>query len=232
MKIVYTQKGLEFRKELRHDIEVSRYRAFHSPEYRNTSKFTFKPNMHTHTSFKNHMQETDRSFKLPDFDNVKVEVIKTARGEVKERPLVLAKELEKDKNCEVTQYNLDEKNSIILRKLLNDRPPNIHRKASLGMILPPKAPQQSNSVVDIIGTVESPSHWRYFENKKKQYNRFLSPQSSSHNSSRKCLPKMKQRHFSPELTQNYSPVENKFPFNVEKIFRKHAEEQEKRQMLR
>lgn len=120
--------------------------------------------------FKNNMQMTtdtdDKSFRLPNFESVKIELVKTNKGEIKEKPAALTKELEKNDFHELTQYNLDNhKNSFKIQNLLNYKPENIHRKASHGMILPPKPEKQTHSILDILGTVESPSHWRYFQNK-------------------------------------------------------------------
>lgn len=51
-------------------------------------------------------------------------------------------------------------------------------------------------------------------------------------SSHKLLPNVRQRNFSPEVNQQRSYLESGFPFNMDKIFRKHAEQEEKRQKLR
>ena len=153
---------------------------------------------------------------------------KTPRGEIKERPLMLNKDLQKDENYEVTQIQLNDKNIIYLQNLLNQKPRNLHRKASEGMIMPPKQSIESASFLDILGTVESPSHWRFFENKKKQRNS-PSPPSNNIESYKKHLPAMKNRHFSPDSSQPI--LEAGYPFNVEKIFRRQAEENEKRNKL-
>lgn len=120
-------------------------------------------------------------------------------------------------------------NIAYLQSLLNQKPSNLHRKASVGMILPAKKSLGAASFLDIIGTVESPSHWRYFENKKKQN----SPSPSFINTSQyksKYLPEMKGRHFSPDASQ--PSLETGYPFNIEKIMRKQAEENEKRHKFR
>lgn len=232
MKIVYTQKGLEVRKQLKNDLEnQQRFKGFPTVRNLRNQRALNKYNSNGTSTFMNtNVYDSTQTLHLPDFDNVKIGIIKTARGEIKEKPMVLAKELEKDQDCEVTEYNLDDKNSILLHDFLNERPNNLHKKASQGMILSPKVPKASNSILDIIGTVESPSHWRYFENKKKERNMFLSPSSSNLNTYRRNLPNMKNRHFSPETT--HSKLEVGFPFNVEKIFRKHAEEEKKWQKIR
>lgn len=121
-------------------------------------------------------------------------------------------------------------NIAYLQNILNQRPRNLHRKASEGMILPPKLSFGSASFLEILGTVESPSHWRYFENKMKQRK---SPSPSNNNVDlfkTKHLPMMKGRHFSPEASQ--PSLETGYPFNVEKILRRQAEENEKRQKFR
>jgi hypothetical protein len=234
MKLVYTQKGLEYRKELKNSLlQFDRF-----DDYRGTdnplldSKMRSNKNLHENSFLKGNNKELDGSFKLPDFENLRVEVVKTARGEIKEKPFMLAKELDKEKYRESAQFNLGNQNPNKLSILLSDVPPNIHKNASKGMILPPKPPLQTSSVVDILGTVESPSHWRYFENKKKELRSF-SPSAKNLKSFNDQMMNSKKRFFSPEATStNFTSLENKFPFNFEKIFRKHAQEQEKRKVIR
>lgn len=181
--------------------------------------------------------EKDSSFNLPDFENVKIEIVKTARGEIKEKPVALINELKNLESGEVSQLNLNLKNSRMLKKLINKNPQNfnekIHRNTSKKIFPRRERQLQTSSVLDILGTVESPSHWRFFENKKRGSSRMLSPQNIITKNNSKKLALMNQRHFSPEITtKSFNNFENKFPFNVEKIFRKHAEQEEKRQIIR
>lgn len=237
--MVYTQKGLEFRRTLKNEIDnEDTTRELKTKGYKKDSSKFRNINVPNLNSFlKGTLNESNSSFKLPDFTKVKVDIIKTARGEIKEKPLYLTRELDPDQNTLnsplkspqstyfLTQYPLNPNSTSKLQSLLNGRPPNIHSQFSKNMILTPKAPLQSTSVVDILGSVESPSHWRYFENKS----RMLSPSTKSAQNLTKNVHK--SRHFSPEATDSEG-LDRKYPFNVEKIFRKHAEEQEKRQFIR
>jgi hypothetical protein len=231
MKMVYTQKGLDFRKELKSELEHTHKVQNYITITHRSSNSKFKFGQKINSFLKGTTNDNDKSFKFPDFENLKVEVVKTSRGEIKERPLALVSELDNHENFEVAHYNLNNKNTRILKRLLNDEPANIYRKYSVGNLNPPKIPRQTTSFMNILGMVESPSHWRFFENKKNQTNRMFSPQASDMRSSRH-FPSMDKLKGTQDTEHNYATLDNKFPYNIEKIFRKHAEQQEKRQSLR
>lgn len=167
MRIIFTQKGLEFRKELKNEHEVlNQYKQFESPQSKESKKtLGYNSSKAIPNMYKSTGHDTDRSIKLPNFESMKIELIKTSDGEVMEKPVILTKELEKKNRFEVTYYDLNEGSTQKVQKMLNYHPENIHVKASNGMILPPKPDKHTHSIVDILGTVESPSHWRYFQNK-------------------------------------------------------------------
>ena len=169
MKLVYTKKGLEFRKTLKTEVEgEERLDAYYKhPKTRISSKFKLN------SFLRPNQNEAEGSFKLPDFNNVKVEIVKTQKGEIKEKPSVLVGDAEEGKK--ISQYDLDGTNTGAIHKLLNDNPNNLHKNASKGLVYPPKSPLRSSSIYDILRTVESPSHWRYFENRHKKYSGMYSP---------------------------------------------------------
>mmetsp|Transcript_3418 Transcript_3418/g.2872 ORF Transcript_3418/g.2872 Transcript_3418/m.2872 type:complete len:222 (+) Transcript_3418:22-687(+) len=221
MKLVYTKKGLEFRKALKMEIEGGEQ----MDTYYNQNKAKGISRNKLTSFFKPNYNETEGSFKLPEFNNTKVELIKTSRGEVKEKPSVLVGDQEE--GMQLSQHNIDRMGIGTLRTMLNDKPNNLHNNASKGMILPPKNPHKSSSIYDILRTVESPSHWRYFENRSTRRSGMFSPISNTMNN--QSLAKHPREAFSPEVTRN-SIFENSF-ITDDKILRKHAEQEAKRRMI-
>ena len=229
MRIVYTKKGLEIRNKLKQEI-FEREREVIPASLLQVNRSNESINLNRIASLtRSGQNDVEKSLKLPKFETMKVELIKTPVGEYKERPFMLANEQINKAKYEVTEIDLNNNNTSVLQDLLNERPKHLHKKASEGMILPPKQTIKTTSFLDIIGTIESPSHWRYFENKKKQRTTNLSPANTNIETYKRNLPAMKTRHFSPEVNQQM--YETSFPFNVEKILRKQAEEDERRQKL-
>ncbi|CAI2375943.1 unnamed protein product [Moneuplotes crassus] len=223
MKLVYTKKGLEFRKSLKSEIESEQMDGYTPIQPRKISS-----RLRLSSFLKEETGQKETGFKLPDFDNVNVELIQTAKGEIKEKPLPLVNELE-TKEERMSRFYLNDRNSSKLQHILKDIPKTLHKTASKEMILPPKGPLQTSSFLDIIGKVESPSHWRFFQNKRQTMSGFFSPDDRSNPSN---LTSTKRRYFSPEATHtSLSPSETKFPFNIEKIFRKHAKKEAQRQVI-
>ena len=111
MRIIFTQKGLEFRKELKHELEDDKkIEEFKMSQFSRNKKSNDDNKFTNFRTFnKGNPNETDQSFKLPDFDAVKVELIKTSRGEIRERPFVLNKELIKDDNYDIKHIHLNDK---------------------------------------------------------------------------------------------------------------------------
>ncbi|CAI2376303.1 unnamed protein product [Moneuplotes crassus] len=227
MKLVYTKKGLEFRKSLKSDIETQQFRVYSPKLFRKkSSKFKLS------SFLKDDGNEIERTLQFPDFENVNVELIQTERGEIKEKPYSLVSELKTNKFKKKFKLFLDKRSSSRLRDMLKDVPTHLHKNASKEMILPPKNPLHTSSFLETIGTVESPSHWRFFENKRKSMPKIFSPDQRISRRNSISPSVIDGRHFSPELTRSsFNNIENKFPFNVEKIFRKHSQQEAKRQVI-
>jgi len=207
MRLVYTQKGLQFRRELKQDI-YNTSKLANCKSNPNLKKLSSKLNpsqMHpSNSALKVTMlNETNGSTNLPNFDSIKPEFLQTTRGETINKPLLMAGQAHQMNSNRATT----DKRSSGRRRL------------------------KSSSILDIISIEESPSHWRYFENKKRKHGFVISPDPKLQTV--RQVSCQKQRFFSPSASAtNFNKFESQYPFNAEKIYRKHAQEQEKRQKIR
>ena len=79
MRIIFTQKGLEFRKDLKHELDDNKkIEEFKMSQFSRNKKSN---DDHKYSQFRTFNRgvpnETDKSFKLPDFETLKVELIIT-----------------------------------------------------------------------------------------------------------------------------------------------------------
>ena len=127
MRITYTQKGLELRNKLKQEI-FERGRETLPNKFDQSKRSNESIHFGGFTSLpRNGHNGNDKSLKLPGFETIKVELIKTPKGEIKEKPVLLTKELSNTDRYEITEINLNENNSSILQNLLNEKPMHLHK---------------------------------------------------------------------------------------------------------